>query len=130
MLTHQWLLKYFVDSLRAHMPEDQDYLTILESGEASGKLSFTVRATVIKACFACLSYFVHESLRLLRLKTLSTYLACMLQFLWTILWATHFTVIFFWSILMDFRRVLNLCFVESYSYPQIILIHYLLAMIV
>ena len=31
---------------------------------------------------------------------------------------------------MDFKRVLSLCFVKPYSYPQIILIHYLLAMIV
>lgn len=103
---------------------------LLQSSEASGKLSFTLWATVTTPPFACLSYLLHEPLRLLRLNILFTYLVCGLQLLWTILWATCFAVILFWSILMDFSRVLSLWFVKPYSYPQIILIHYLLAMIV
>lgn len=50
MLVRQWLLKYYADSLREHMPEDQDDPTVLESGEASDKYSFTVQATVTKPC--------------------------------------------------------------------------------
>lgn len=44
------IAQIYADSLREHMPEDQDDLTVLESGETSDKFSFTVQATVTKPC--------------------------------------------------------------------------------